>query len=61
MTGAVSNAGAKATLTSLVQLNDGSGTTMTEKTGAMEFTTGTLQYSMNGTALNIDLVWGSFN
>lgn len=61
LTGAVSNAGAKATLTSLVQLNDGSGTTMTEKTGAMEFTTGTLQYSMNGTALNIDLVWGSFN
>lgn len=61
LTGAVSNAGAKATLTSLVQLNDGSGTTMTEKTGAMEFTTGTLQYSMNGSALNIDLVWGSFN
>ena len=58
---AVSNAGAKATLTSLVQLNDGSGSTMTAKTGAMEFTTGTLQYSMNGSALNIDLVWGSFN
>lgn len=61
LSGAVSNAGAKATLTSLVQLNDGSGSTMTEKTGAMEFTTGTLQYSMNGSALNIDLVWGSFN
>lgn len=61
LSGAVSNAGAKATLTSLVQLNDGSGSTMTEKTGAMEFTTGTLQYSMNGKALNIDLVWGSFN
>ena len=61
LSGAVSNAGAKATLTSLVQLNDGSGSTMTAKTGAMEFTTGTLQYSMNGNALNIDLVWGSFN
>lgn len=61
LSGAVSNAGAKATLTSLVQLNDGSGSTMTAKTGAMEFTTGTLQYSMNGSALNIDLVWGSFN
>ena len=61
LSGAVSNAGAKATLTSLVQLNDGSGSTMTAKTGAMEFTTGTLQYSMNGKALNIDLVWGSFN
>ena len=50
-----------ASITSSVQLKDGSGSLQRLNSGSMNLTTNTLSYSVVGEALNIDLVWGSFS
>ena len=59
--GAATNANSVA-LTSAVQLKDGAGTAMTEKTGSWNIKSETLVFNQkdSGASLGIDLVWGSF-